>query len=372
MAWVHLSAKDRRGRYRQWGIAFLAATLLGLLNFGVNVADELANNEDTNWDYYLVNELSGAYTFIVLLPALVWFFRRVPLQGGKRLPNFFIYLVVTILFGLAHTTLMFITRVYLYDWFGFKPYEEMYGILRYRIVMEYFKQFLFFWLFYGGYRFVQKTRESQQQQIRAARLEQQLSQAQLQTLQMQLNPHFLFNTLNMISSLMYEDPEKADQMIANLSEMLRISLQKNIQMEHTVAQEITLLEKYLSIIKVRFGDRLKIRMQIEEGILNARIPVFLLQPIVENAVKHGSGQAGQTEIVVLAKQAGENLQLMVIDNGPGLTHPSKWGVGINNTIERLEKRYGDDYNFSLTNQEEGGVTTFLQIPYLKEEDLSHV
>lgn len=356
--------KEWPDRRAQWGFVFLVATMLGLLNFGVNVTDELANNYDTKWTLYLVTELSGAYTIILLLPPLVWFFQRFPLLKEKFYPRLLMYLLVSVIFGLAHTALMFIVRVFLYDWFEFGSYMDHYGILKYRVVMEYFKQFLFFWLFYGGYRFFQKIRENQRQRLRSAQLEQQLAQAQLQTLQMQLNPHFLFNTLNMVSSLMYEEPDKADQMIINLSEMLRLSLQRSGKMEHSLAQELDWLQKYIEIMHLRFGEQLKIEMKIAPETRSASIPVFLLQPILENAIKYSAEQVAQTSIAIKAMQEKEKLLITVTDNGPGLSPSSKWGVGLNNTIERLEKRFGENYFFKLKNKAEGGVEAILKIPFL--------
>lgn len=350
----------------KWLWLFLLLTLVALLNIGTIATDELANGYKVDWFRYIINELSGAWLVLPLLPGLLWFFKKYPIGKENFWSSIPLHLLMTMAFSLVHTSLMYIVRTPLYQWFDFGPYSEWYGILEYRLVMEYFKQFIFYWVLYGGYLFLEKLRENQQQQIRAAQLEEQLTKARLQSLKMQLNPHFLFNTLNAISSMMYEDLDDADKMMAILSDMLRSTL--NIQVEiHSVADELLLLDRYIQIMKIRFKDKLETKLIVEEEAKVAMIPVFLLQPLIENAIKYGVEAKGFIKVELHAKVTDQKLAIKVEDNGPGMQKHSPKGIGWSNTLERLEKLFGEDFLFKLKNKPEGGLQVEVEIPIIHEE-----
>lgn len=340
---------------------FLALTLLALLNIGVLVADDMANGDEAPWLKYFVNELSGHWVILPLLPGLLWFFKNMPITRetiGTRLP---LHLLVTVGFGTAHTMLMVAVRTPLYRLLELGDFSEFYGIMGYRMLMEYFKQLIFYWVFYGGFMLFERMRESQRQQVRAARLEVQLTKARLQSLQMQLNPHFLFNTLNAISGMMYEDIAAADKMMTTLSDMLRSTFRIQ-QEEHPVEQELALLGRYLVIMKIRFKDKLDTRMEVEERANQALVPVFLLQPLLENAIKYGVESKGKVAIQLTVKTKDRRLHLAVEDNGPGIRNAARNGIGWSNTLERLDKLFGEDHLFNLENKTEGGLRVTVEIP----------
>jgi two-component system LytT family sensor kinase len=206
-------------------------------------------------------------------------------------------------------------------------------------------------------------------EIRATRLEAQLALAQLQALKMQLQPHFLFNTLHSISALVYKDAEAADKMIARLGDFLRLTLENGGAQEVSLQQELEFLKCYLDIERIRFRDRLTVRFRIEPQVLDARLPNLILQPIVENAIKHGIvPHTGQGQIEIEAGRLNGLLHVQVTDNGPGLVNGDqgkilKEGVGLANTQARLQQLYGNDHRLDLINTARGGFSVILEIPF---------
>jgi LytS/YehU family sensor histidine kinase len=201
-------------------------------------------------------------------------------------------------------------------------------------------------------------------------LEKHLAQAKLQALQMQLNPHFLFNTLHSISSLMHKDVEAADRMIARLSDLLRAALDGAGTQQVTLRQELDLLQLYLSIEQIRFGSRLTVKMDIAPDTLGAQVPNLILQPLVENAIKHGiEPRAWPGCIESQARRQEGNLALIVSDNGAGLglNGVIKEGVGLANTRARLRELYGTAQSFELVRGRDGGVRVELSIPFHEEQ-----
>lgn len=183
---------------------------------------------------------------------------------------------------------------------------------------------------------------------------------------MQLQPHFLFNTLHAISALVHEDAEEADRMVAHLSELLRLSLENAGAQEVTLRQELEFLEPYLQIEQARFGNRLALRRDIAADVLDARVPNLVLQPLVENAVRHGiASRSGPGLVEISARRAGDRLRLEVRDNGSGLPAAGalREGVGLGNTRARLQQLYGADHRLEMRNVEGGGLRVTLEIPF---------
>jgi two-component system, LytTR family, sensor kinase len=211
-------------------------------------------------------------------------------------------------------------------------------------------------------------REWRAREIQAAALAAQLAQAQLQALKMQLQPHFLFNTLNSISALNHEDPKAANRMIARLSELLRLSLENDGKQEVPLHQELDFLKRYLEIQQVRFGERLKVLYDVEPETMDARLPNLLLQPLVENAIQHGIVPfSAPGEIHIQASRENGLLCLRVTDNGPGLPASNPGAgperIGLANTRARLQQLYGDAHRFELRNGTEHGAVAEVRIPF---------
>ena len=199
---------------------------------------------------------------------------------------------------------------------------------------------------------------------RAAQLEAQLTRAELEALRNQLHPHFLFNTLNSIASLMHEDVQGADDMIADLSYMLRAYLRDTNEQEISLRQELDLLETYLRIQKRRFEDQLSYTIDVAETLYNAAVPTLLLQPFVENAILHGiAPRCSPGHVTVSARQHGGHLLLIVADDGVGFTPSGNVGIGVGNSRSRLKQLYGEDQSVELVSAPGQGTTVTVKLPF---------
>jgi two-component system LytT family sensor kinase len=210
--------------------------------------------------------------------------------------------------------------------------------------------------------------KSQERERRAIELEASLAQAKLQALRMQINPHFLFNTLNAISTLVHIAPQTADEMITDLSELFRATLESPEQHEISLSRELELLQRYLAIEQRRFGERLMVKQVIAPEILSSQVPMLILQPIVENAIRHGiEPQAGVGTITIRATRDSGHIKLSVSDNGRKPFNAAKveanQGIGLANTRARLQQLYGADQSLIVGGGELGGWTTEIKIPF---------
>jgi hypothetical protein len=212
---------------------------------------------------------------------------------------------------------------------------------------------------------VTNYREAKESRLESAELGALLQKAQLQALRSQLNPHFLFNTLHSIAELIHENPRHAEQMVLQLGELLRKSLETQA-LEVPLSEEIDFLRSYLAIEQTRLGDRLDLVWKIDPAVANARVPSLILQPIVENAIRHGIAVSpGGGRLEIAATRIGDQLQLEVRDNGPGLKPNdarSGNGIGIGHTQARLERLYGPRARFKLTSDQ--GVVASMSLPWL--------
>ncbi len=214
-------------------------------------------------------------------------------------------------------------------------------------------------------------RRFQAEQLKSSELKAALATSQLNALKMQIHPHFLFNTLNSISALMHEDVKAADKMVARLGDFLRMTLESSGDREVSLKQEMDFVRSYLEIESVRFQDRLAVKMNIDPETLAARVPNLILQPIVENAIKHGiSRQTKVGNVIISSKRHGDRLQIRIEDSGPGL-QPSNGngngsktgGIGLANTRARLAHLYAENYRFEIKNAVPHGVIVTLEIPF---------
>jgi len=209
------------------------------------------------------------------------------------------------------------------------------------------------------------------EQLKSSELKAALATSQLNALKMQIHPHFLFNTLNSISALMHEDVKAADKMVARLGDFLRMTLENSGDREVSLKQEMDFVRRYLEIESVRFQDRLVVKMNINQETLAAQVPNLILQPIVENAIKHGiSRQTDAGSLIISSERHGDRLQIRVEDSGPGL-QPSNEngkggktiGIGLANTRARLAHLYQENHRFEIKNAVPQGLIVTLEIPF---------
>jgi LytS/YehU family sensor histidine kinase len=260
---------------------------------------------------------------------------------------------VALLIGasIATTSLMWGARVMLFPAVGLGPYD--YGAMPARYFMEFPLQAI-------GYIIAARLTVLYDRQVRAVQLEKSLAQAQLHNLRLQMQPHFLFNTLHTISSVMYEDVRVADKMIARLSDLLRMSLEQSSAQEVTLEREIQFLRLYVETMKARFEERLNVAIDAPEDTREALVPPLLLQPLVENSIRHGADARSIVDVRVTARRRDGTLLLEVRDGGPGWSGKGK-GIGLSNTAERLERLYGGSDRFEVRN--EHGLVVTLKVPF---------
>lgn len=229
-----------------------------------------------------------------------------------------------------------------------------------------------YWVVVLVFYLVEYYRRYQHGVVHAAHLNGELAQAQLRWLKSRLHPHFLFNTLHTISALVREDPETAERMIARLSDLLRLALRDSAMQEVELRQELEYLDIYLDIERVRFDDRLSVRFDIQPDTARALVPGLLLQPIVENAIRHGiGGRTGQGVIRIQSSREGSRLCLSVVDNGVGLRTATdedvREGVGLSSVRGRLERLYGRSHSLVLRNLPAGGMEARITFPFISTE-----
>jgi LytS/YehU family sensor histidine kinase len=232
---------------------------------------------------------------------------------------------------------------------------------------------LVYWSLVGVCQAITHFRSSQERERRAVELEARLTSAKLQALRMQINPHFLFNTLNSITALVYVNPRAADEMLGDLSELLRRSLDSMEEQEVSLAEELEFIGTYLRIEQKRFGDRLQLEKSVPDDLMKALVPALILQPLVENAIRHGiEPQRVAGLISIEARQEGKQLHLIVRDNGKGLSPGADLGsserrighgIGVANTRARLEGLYGRNQSFRIAKVEPHGCRVEIHLPF---------
>ncbi|MGK0185081.1 MAG: two-component sensor histidine kinase [Verrucomicrobiales bacterium] len=227
-----------------------------------------------------------------------------------------------------------------------------------------------YWTIVGIQSVLLFGRQLRQRELQTLELQSKLTQAQLDTLRLQLQPHFLFNALNAIATLVHRDADKADEMLGNLSKLLRGVLEERDANVVTLSKELSLLNAYVSIEQVRFGDRVQYAEQIAADCLQARIPTLLLQPLVENAIRHGLEPLGKPGNIWLAvERRDQQIRIRIEDDGVGRhgTNSKGWGIGLANAETRLETLYGSgNFQLELTDREGGGTSLHITFPFEEE------
>ena len=354
-----------------WPLLFAIATAFGLSSALQAYWKEVLGHEPMMahavWHVIALN-LVYWYVPAILSPAIMAFAVRHPLNRASWLRQLPLHVVCALSYSVAHTAIMMGTRVALMGTQVLAKPETGWWTSALREYLNQLDWLLTTYLFLVGvaYALVYR-RESEARALNASQLETRLVEAQLQSLQRQLHPHFLFNTLNTISGLIRTDPNGADVMIDRLGDLLRMTLHKSGIQEVPLKEELDVLQKYVEIEQTRFGNRLNVDMHIQPEVLDAQVPSLALQPLVENAIRHGiAPNARPGWISVHAVRDGDDLVVQIRDSGDGLP-PDRLmalnrGVGLDNTRARLEHLYRDKYQFTFSNLERGFCVT-IRIPF---------
>lgn len=372
-------------RWGQFGL--LAAFWTGftfIILLHAYVSLEYVANREYQMAYAVGGGLQGLI-WIGVTPLVIAMVRRLPLVGRRWAPHAVLHAVLAALVAVG-LTLLIMLATSPFD-LGEEVSEGFYGDFS----NVYTRVILLFEILWFGVaaaataadamrdalahqqRVTEAEAALREQEVRDARLrehtahlEGQLAAAQLDALRMQLNPHFLFNTLHAVSTLMARDVDGARRMISDLSDLLRLVLEGSDTPEVPLDDELDVLGHYLDIERTRFADRLDVDVNVESDARAALVPTLLLQPLVENAVKHGIAPRGEGgKISVAAHRANGHLVVHVCDDGPGIgpNGPKREGVGLRNTRDRLSKLYGDDAQLTLRDRPEGGLDAEVRLPY---------
>lgn len=342
------------------GILFAIWTAYGLLSACQEHYWLSASNRPTTWGSAIRYEVGYAYLWGLCSPIILWLSSRFRIERNHRTTHFLIHLGATIVFVVATKTTfdaLFLPpgspfHHFTWEgWFRSIEYTADTGVLLYwmTVLVEHA------YVFYKRY---------QHSVINAAQLQTELVRAQLHALRMQLHPHFLFNALHIVTELVHDDPDLAERTIARLSELLRLFLASSTVHEVSLGEELRILDLYLDIERTRFEDRLQVHIDVPKELSEAMVPSLVLQPLVENAIRHDIGrQSAPGWVSIAAEKYGNTLVLRVTDNGAGLPAQPGEGMGLSITRGRLESLYGPGQSLILRNVPAGGAEARITMPY---------
>ena len=348
-------------------ILFIAATVIAVLYSLERYLYSRWVGEPVSLRSLLPAELIFTYAGALLAPLVMRLAQRFPLRGGEVNRNLAVHVLAMIAFVLVHVTLFSLATVLLAPGMDVPSLPRVLG--RSLLSWTVFDAIVYCALVTVNHAVIY-YRVSKDRALRASQLEASLAQAQLQMLRMQLQPHFLFNTLHSISALMHKDVRRADSMVAALSDLLRMSLQNIGAQEVPLQSELDFLQRYVEIMRLRFGDRLRVSIDIDPQTRDARVPNLFFQPLVENSFRHGFGDLGQGSITISILRDGDMLRCDVIDDGRGLRSGHKEGVGLATTRSRLSHLYGDNYVFTVRGAPNEGVHVTVVIPFTHTERMA--
>jgi two-component system LytT family sensor kinase len=353
-----------------WPWVFGAATAFGLSSFLQAYRLTLLNSKPgmtIEAGKLLILNLALWYLAAVMVPAIVWAARRFPLETGRRVRAIAVHSAGALLFSCAHLSGLLAVRFLLWENGGKNPNATWSQYFQRRSFEQLDWSLMVYAVIVGVSHAVAYYHELQERKLKAAQLETRLIEARLKTLEAELHPHFLFNTLHAISTLVHRDPESADRMISRLSDLLRITFDRSGEPKVSLKEEMEFLQKYLDIEQTRFQDRLTVHVHVEPDALDGEVPRMILQPLVENAIKHGiAGRRGGDNVQITAGLNGDRLWMQVHDNGGGLQVGTlkalRTGVGLSNTRARLDCLYGRHYRLEFSDKR-GGLSVLIEIPF---------
>ena len=310
--------------------------------------------------------MSEWYTWAIMTPFVVWTARQHPIDGSQPVRAVVMNLLAAVGFALTHVVIQSALR-YGGLW-GIATNRSLHDLVMQSLPVKFHVNFATCAFILCSTHAVEYYRRYRDRKLRTSQLEAALAQSQLEALRMQINPHFLFNTLNSVSALIDEEPRAAHQMIARLGDFLRLTLKSKGDAMCTLEEELRFLNSYLEIEQVRFGDRLKVNIAVDAGALHAMVPSLILQPIVENAFQHGILKVEKGILDIRGRRHGNDLEISIQDNGPGIVaNPGirKEALGLANTRARLAAQFGNAQGLRLENADGGGLVVTLRLPFVE-------
>ena len=361
-----LQATPDRGRTR-WILILCAWTIVGLLFTAQRIVVLKVQGTHVNWVIVGAVELLYWYIWAAYTPLVIGLAKRFPLTGPRAVLHIAIHTIMSLTMApLASITEYFLSRGLLLSVVRITDPSVLRLLSPFAVSVLFmsFTGMLTYWLVVGLYQSIHFYQVAMERQTIAAQLETQLSHAELENLKSQLHPHFLFNSLHTIGILMQEDVDAASHLLVSLGDLLRMALERR-ENEITLQSELEFVGKYLEIEQTRFHDRLKVHMDIPPDLLGTYVPSLALQPLVENAIKHGfSVDSTASRLEIAAKLHNGRVWLCVRDDGPGPAPGSRLrlGVGLTNVRSRLKQLYGDESSLELTGGDGRGCEAIIILP----------
>jgi two-component system LytT family sensor kinase len=359
---------------RRAALLFVGWTLVSIIFAGISYAAAIGeNNKEFGFVSALRLNLVQFYLWAILSPLVFRFSRRFPIElRPLNVRNLLLYFPALISFAGIHQVIHLAVLWSIIPRWRLK-YPALIDCYRAYFAFGFYIDLIIALLIVIAVHALLYYQSFRASELAQSSLKAQLAQAQLRALKMQLHPHFLFNTLHSISSLVLEDAPKANSMIARLGDFLRLTVDNSEQQLVTLKEETEFLRCYLDIEQVRFGDRLTVAFELEPQTLSAQVPHLILQPLVENAIQHAiAPRAARGHINIEAKRLNSLLRVAISDNGPGIgSNANSLGkkcVGLSNVRSRLQQFYGSDFRFELMNAGDGGLTVVIEIPFQREGD----
>jgi two-component system, LytTR family, sensor kinase len=332
---------DDRPPTIRWRYVVGAFALATVLRFSYFYFDDLARQVHGTLLHRLLEEATGNIASALLFPIAVIAERRFPLDRGRWRRTWPIHALGYVAYSLAHTTIIAGLRALAFPLAGQGAYD--YGSMPARYVMESAQDFFSYAMFVGVLTLLRVQQHLRDKERRTVELQRDAANARLESLSLRLQPHFLFNALNTISSTAYLDPVATDELIGRLGELLRQSLRTTDRQEIPLAEELSVLHAYQALVEARFGERVRFAFDVDPAATALAVPAFLLQPLVENAVQHGAAlEYGNTSITIHASTKDAMLVLIVENDSPATFDASRTGTGLGTTRDRLALLYGGD------------------------------
>ncbi|HYS07773.1 MAG TPA: histidine kinase [Myxococcales bacterium] len=329
--------------------------VVALVSAGFSTLNRIHTGQPPEWQKAIALNLLSFELCTGSTLVLLWGVRRWPLGAGRwrYAPLYLGAIAVLVVIQFA---IYLPLRVWL---FPTPP-----GMIKQHLIESFFYEVFMMALVLGVVHAVEYQRSLREGQLRASQLENHLTRAKLEILRAELQPHFLFNALHSISTLMHRNVEAADEMLAQLGDLLRLSLERKNVQEAPLREELAVLAPYINILRIRFGDRLSIRVDVDPALLEVTVPLFILQPLVENAIRHGiDRRAGAGRIEIRARAEGESVEISVADDGAGLSQNGlREGIGLSNIRLRLEQLYGTRGAVALQGNPESGTQVTVKVP----------
>jgi signal transduction histidine kinase len=363
-----LNFSGSRNRWRRLAIIWGIWTFIGIVFTLQMYFTSYRSERPVKLTDAIYLQMTWSYLWALATPLVLWTASRLPIERNNWLRSTLIHVPISIVLSCILTAIGHVVLWLYWGWSEGRPFSfERMG----RFVLANFSEGIGIYMLIAltsyAFSYYSRYREGQ---VRTLQLEAQLSKAQLEALKMQLQPHFLFNTLHSVSALLSQDTDAARRMISRLGDFLRLTLENSGSDEVTLQQEMDFLNCYLEIERIRFQDRLVTRIDVSPDTLEAKVPNLILQPIVENAIRHGIASRSTPGLIEIeAKHMNGLIRIQVRDNGPGVSdhriseNLCNRGLGLANTEKRLESLYGSRHHFDLRNNPNGGFVVTMEFPF---------